>query len=626
MSSLLQRLRTSRQTWRRAHYASLATLAVLSALVGIYVQQMPVGQGIDRRAITFQLSQRPMPLHPNLRVITFKQSSDQRKKLAELIDTLRETGAKVVYFGVTFEMKGPPGPDIDLLQAAVRRAADGEMWLVLPRGQIQDERNLNEDSTPKLRLATTPFDLESWQARQKAGREPGNVLIGSPVGFDSDSPNGIYLHAVDVDRNEELLHCAGFAVAAFVSKPQPSPGLGEIRQVGDLGMVSLADVTWKVLGNQAYFVRPIAGGEASTADIDVALADASDYREKLVVIGGLFGRPVDSTILGRTFPPQFDAAMVNTLLHPEEGLSPSSKVNMILATLALSLFAAFGSLGRVPWRKRPVQPVVSIILSVGFALLALALAWWIPSIVLDQYRQILPVSPLLTSAALSSLIGWIAAAKFSKGFETADLPDRFDGQATVLFVDLKSSTPLVVKVGAEQAPKILGTFLRLCTDAIASNQGRVERTLGDGVLAVFFGPPVGGANHAERALTAMQQIAASTAPLFAEVVSRYSAETGFTAGIESGPLTMEYSREPGGWAWQSFGPTVHLAKRLQESSSSVGHAVVVGPGAQRLTSERGFNLILVGPIRAKGFEEDILASALQFPESSGKVTGSVSPK
>ncbi|MBX7132723.1 MAG: hypothetical protein K1X67_08620 [Fimbriimonadaceae bacterium] len=611
----------SKTAWRRAHFVGLGLIALLSAALGLLVGQTDLGESVNLRFVAYTLASRPLPLDPDLRVVTFERSPDQRKKMARFIDAMREAGARVLLFNVAFDLDGPPGPDLDLLQAAVARAADSQMWIVVPRQEVGGERKLNADNVRTLILKRTPFDNEHWKNRLAEGRDPGRLLIGESAWFTETDKCGIILHAVDPERHEELLHCAGFAVAAWCNSESVSPGIGEISQVGYLGMVKLANTEWHVTQDGGYLVRPIKGGMPPTETIDEALFNPAPYKDKLVLMGGTSDQPINSTILGEGLAPNFDAAIVNTLLQPAEEPTGASVATLIAMTVSLSLLAAFGSLGRLPFRAGSVHPAGSILLSLATVSLILCLAWYIPVVFFEQFREIVPSSPLLGAVVISSFAGWITAAKFSRGFEPTVLPDRFDGQATVLFVDLKSSTPLVIKVGATEAPKILGQFLKACTQAIVSNAGHVERTLGDGVLAVFFGPPIGKDDHAARALRAIESIQSSTTGLFREVAQRYGAETGFTAGIESGPLTMEFAKEPGGWSWQSFGPTVHLAKRLQEASSKVGHAIVVGPMARSSASGSEFKLVVIGTIDAKGFDEQIVAATLQFPDSSGKVTG-----
>lgn len=56
---------------------------------------------------------------------------------------------------------------------------------------------------------------------------------------------------------------------------------------------------------------------------------------------------------------------------------------------------------------------------------------------------------------------------------------------TLLFMDLCASSRLAERLEAEQFAAVLATLRRVCYDAVESHRGRVVRTQGDGVLAIF---------------------------------------------------------------------------------------------------------------------------------------------
>lgn len=72
---------------------------------------------------------------------------------------------------------------------------------------------------------------------------------------------------------------------------------------------------------------------------------------------------------------------------------------------------------------------------------------------------------------------------------------------TLLFLDLCGSSRLAERLEAEQFAAILSTLRRVCVDVIERHQGRVVRTQGDGVLAIF-GLPVPAEDDSFRAAAA----------------------------------------------------------------------------------------------------------------------------
>ncbi len=59
------------------------------------------------------------------------------------------------------------------------------------------------------------------------------------------------------------------------------------------------------------------------------------------------------------------------------------------------------------------------------------------------------------------------------------------GTATVMFTDVVGSTELRLRIGEDAADAVRATHDRILTEAVESNQGRVVKHLGDGVMATF---------------------------------------------------------------------------------------------------------------------------------------------
>ena len=59
------------------------------------------------------------------------------------------------------------------------------------------------------------------------------------------------------------------------------------------------------------------------------------------------------------------------------------------------------------------------------------------------------------------------------------------GTATVLFTDLVGSTALRTRLGEEAAEALRAEHDRLVASAIEAERGRVVKSLGDGLMAVF---------------------------------------------------------------------------------------------------------------------------------------------
>ncbi len=77
--------------------------------------------------------------------------------------------------------------------------------------------------------------------------------------------------------------------------------------------------------------------------------------------------------------------------------------------------------------------------------------------------------------------------------------------ATVLFTDIVGSTARAQDVGDREWKELLDRHDALCHDEIGSHRGRVVKTTGDGLLAMFDGP-ARAVQCAQRIIDRVQQL------------------------------------------------------------------------------------------------------------------------
>jgi adenylate cyclase len=91
--------------------------------------------------------------------------------------------------------------------------------------------------------------------------------------------------------------------------------------------------------------------------------------------------------------------------------------------------------------------------------------------------------------------------------------ERFPGGAevevTILFADIRGSTPLAEKMGTREFSELIHRFYLAGTRALYSNNALIEKFVGDG-LAAFFAPAFAGPNHAQTAIKAGKDILHAT--------------------------------------------------------------------------------------------------------------------
>jgi adenylate cyclase len=91
--------------------------------------------------------------------------------------------------------------------------------------------------------------------------------------------------------------------------------------------------------------------------------------------------------------------------------------------------------------------------------------------------------------------------------------ERFPGgaevQVSILFADIRGSTPLAEKMGTREFSELIHRFYLAGTKALYSNNALIEKFVGDG-LAAFFAPAFAGPNHALTAIKAGRDILNAT--------------------------------------------------------------------------------------------------------------------
>lgn len=91
--------------------------------------------------------------------------------------------------------------------------------------------------------------------------------------------------------------------------------------------------------------------------------------------------------------------------------------------------------------------------------------------------------------------------------------ERFPGgtelEISILFADIRGSTPLAEKMENREYSKLIHRFYVAGTKALYSNNALIEKFMGDGLTA-FFSPAFAGSNHASTAIKAGREILRAT--------------------------------------------------------------------------------------------------------------------
>lgn len=112
--------------------------------------------------------------------------------------------------------------------------------------------------------------------------------------------------------------------------------------------------------------------------------------------------------------------------------------------------------------------------------------------------------------------------------------------ATVLFADLRGYTSLSQSLSADAIAGLLDAFYDECAEAIWEQDGLLNKTIGDAVMAVF-NFPIGHDDHASRAVRAARAIQARCESKRDDLIRAFDltgAELGVGIGIHTGELSF----------------------------------------------------------------------------------------
>ncbi|MGZ4726938.1 MAG: adenylate/guanylate cyclase domain-containing protein [Acidimicrobiales bacterium] len=171
--------------------------------------------------------------------------------------------------------------------------------------------------------------------------------------------------------------------------------------------------------------------------------------------------------------------------------------------------------------------------------------------------------------------------------------------ATVVFADLVGFTSLSESADPEQIKNLVDTCFELLVRDVTSFGGKVDKIVGDAIIALF-GAPVAHEDDAERAVRAALRMQETLAAYRAEVAAEVPVQV--RIGVNTGEVLVGALRAGGDYT--AMGDVVNTAQRLQVAALPGG--VVVGPSTYAATREV-IAYRSLGPVGVKGRDEPVEA-------------------
>jgi class 3 adenylate cyclase/ketosteroid isomerase-like protein len=167
---------------------------------------------------------------------------------------------------------------------------------------------------------------------------------------------------------------------------------------------------------------------------------------------------------------------------------------------------------------------------------------------------------------------------------------------SVVFGDLVGSTALQETLDPESARRVMARFYEVMRAVIARHDGRLDKFVGDGVVAVF-GVPAAGEDDALRAVRCATAMVADLAVLGAELERDWGVRLAMRTGVNTGELVI-------GEEGELVGDAMNTGARLEQAAAP--GEVLIGQATWRLVRRR-VQLEPVEPLTLKGKAEPVRA-------------------
>ena len=192
-------------------------------------------------------------------------------------------------------------------------------------------------------------------------------------------------------------------------------------------------------------------------------------------------------------------------------------------------------------------------------------------------------------AVVEEIIAGVEATGAFKGVRT--------GSVTILFADLVGFTSLTEKMAPEPLAALLTRFFTLCSDAIFSREGTIDKFIGDAVMA-FFGAPIDQPDHAERAVAAALKIREEVEFWNGQRAEKGEPRIDVRIALNTGEAIVGEIGSERRVDYTVLGNTVNTAARMEAFVATPGD-IVVGPSTYEAVRER-YQVTRLGHYSLKG--------------------------
>jgi adenylate cyclase len=175
---------------------------------------------------------------------------------------------------------------------------------------------------------------------------------------------------------------------------------------------------------------------------------------------------------------------------------------------------------------------------------------------------------------------------------------------SVLFADLRNFTAMAETTSPEEVVNLLCMFFERMVEVVHRNDGRVDKFLGDGLMATF-GAPVEDSSHREHAIITALEMQRELRDLCAKWQAEgRPSDFRMGIGINSGSAVVGNIGSEAHMEYTVIGDTVNLASRLQTATKEIDAEILVSESTQAGTQSR-FRWKPLGGVHVKGRVQEV---------------------
>ncbi len=138
-------------------------------------------------------------------------------------------------------------------------------------------------------------------------------------------------------------------------------------------------------------------------------------------------------------------------------------------------------------------------------------------------------------------------------------------EITAIFADIRGFTSFSEKQSPEKLVAILNRYLAAMAEAVLSQEGTIDKFMGDAIMA-WFNAPIPQADHTLRAVKAALAMRASVENLYTELPPEE--RLFFGAGIHTGEAVLGLIGTEKRLEYTAISDSVNTAKRIQENAAN----------------------------------------------------------